>query len=167
MATRAIQGEASASPAMPLDLILSAIPSLPRPLLSRLTARLIEHMDEMDGDPDAEQTSDEGEPDFITKAPSGGPGCLISDPDYGAEDMGEDCRGGDVCEDYRPIADPQAYDQHRNRIRHTRTYLARRIDCRRWGGTILEDRRLFQEPSVPSKRQLLRRKRGMPRRPRG
>lgn len=41
------------SPA-PLDLLLAAIPSLPRPFLARLTARLIDRLDEVDGDPDLE-----------------------------------------------------------------------------------------------------------------
>lgn len=53
MASRATLGAASA-PTLPLDVLLSAIPSLPRPLLSRLTARLIEHLDQVDGDPDLE-----------------------------------------------------------------------------------------------------------------
>lgn len=52
MASRAIDfGRASA---LPLDTLLAAIPSLPRPLLSRLVQRAIEHMDEQDGDPDIE-----------------------------------------------------------------------------------------------------------------
>jgi hypothetical protein len=69
MATRFIEGGASA-PSVPLDLLLSAIPSLPRPILSRLTARLIEQMDALDGDPDLEEddwpggnVEDEGEPE--------------------------------------------------------------------------------------------------------
>lgn len=33
----------------PLDMLLSAIPTLPRPLLARLVARAIEHMDEHGG----------------------------------------------------------------------------------------------------------------------
>lgn len=56
--------------AVPLSLILNAMPSLPRPLLSRLVANLIERLDEMDGDPDREDddhgggnVEDEGEPD--------------------------------------------------------------------------------------------------------
>ena len=40
--------------ALPLEAMLSAIPSLPRPILARLTAHLIERMDELDGDPDLE-----------------------------------------------------------------------------------------------------------------
>jgi hypothetical protein len=92
MATRA------ATPAVPLDLFLSTLPSYPRPVLARLTARLIDHLDEVDGDPDLEEDNedcghDEGEPDF-RKRPRhrrnfSGPGCNISDPDYGAEDVGE------------------------------------------------------------------------------
>jgi hypothetical protein len=58
MATRLHQGAASAAPTLPLDLLLSAIPSLPRPLLSRLTMRLIEHLDEMDADPDLADSHD-------------------------------------------------------------------------------------------------------------
>jgi hypothetical protein len=37
-----------------LDVLLSSIPSFPRPVLSRLTARLIDRLDELDGDPDLE-----------------------------------------------------------------------------------------------------------------
>ncbi len=42
------------SEALPLEALLGAIPSLPRPLLSRLTERLIERMDELEDDPDLE-----------------------------------------------------------------------------------------------------------------
>jgi len=77
MATRAHEPQ-------PLDVLLSTIPSLPRPVLARLTTRLIEHLDEIDGDPDFEQTRDEGEPDFNRyrrhRKNQGGPGCQISDP---------------------------------------------------------------------------------------
>lgn len=52
MATRA------PTPAQPLDALLAAIPSLPRPVLSRLTARLVDRLDEMDGDPDLEPEED-------------------------------------------------------------------------------------------------------------
>lgn len=44
--------------ALPLSLALSVIPSLPRPLLSRLVARAIERLDELDGDPDLEDCGD-------------------------------------------------------------------------------------------------------------
>lgn len=55
------QGGASASPALPLDVLLSSIASLPRPILSRLTARMIDRMDELDGDPDLEPEQDQCE----------------------------------------------------------------------------------------------------------
>ena len=42
----------------PLELALTVIPSLPRPILARIVARAIERLDEIDGDPDAEQTGD-------------------------------------------------------------------------------------------------------------
>ncbi|WP_324748799.1 hypothetical protein SH591_08760 [Sphingomonas sp. LY54] len=44
----------------PLDALLAAIPSLPRPVLARLVARSIERMDEMDGDPDLEDDDPAG-----------------------------------------------------------------------------------------------------------
>jgi hypothetical protein len=51
-----------------LEVLLSALPSLPRSLLARLTARMIERLDEMDGDPELEDddpgggnVEDEGE----------------------------------------------------------------------------------------------------------
>lgn len=42
----------------PLDALLAVLPSMPRPILTRLTARLIERLDELDGDPDLEETGD-------------------------------------------------------------------------------------------------------------
>jgi|GEM_PF-6857696 len=52
MASRALQPVQAA----PLDVLLSAIPSLPRAVLARLTDRLIEQMDRMDPDPDIEDS---------------------------------------------------------------------------------------------------------------
>ena len=58
MATRPQQqGGASALPDM--RLALAVIPSLPRPLLSRLVQRAIERTSEIDGDPDLEVTDTE------------------------------------------------------------------------------------------------------------
>ena len=48
------------STTLPLDVLLSMIPSLPRAALSRLTERAIDRMDEMDGDADLED-DDPGE----------------------------------------------------------------------------------------------------------
>lgn len=61
--------------APPLDVMLSVIPSLPRPILARLTARMIDRMDELDGDPDLEDADEDrcaaGE-DLIAGGPAGG-----------------------------------------------------------------------------------------------
>ncbi len=81
----------------PLDVVLSAIPSLPRALLARLVERAIECLDEMDGDPDLEDDDPAGQADedgINTGIPIvveqglslHGPGCPWSDP------REEDCR---------------------------------------------------------------------------
>lgn len=54
MASRALR----ALPAASLDQMLAAIPSLPRPVLSRLVSRMIDHLDELDGDTDLEPEVD-------------------------------------------------------------------------------------------------------------
>jgi hypothetical protein len=81
--------------ALPLDAMLATIPSLPRPILSRLVARMIERMDEIDPDSDIEDNGDEldgsmAEDDFHSQDASwlGFPGCPIGDP---PEDDSEDC----------------------------------------------------------------------------
>lgn len=74
--------------AAPLDVVLSAIPSLPRALLARLVERAIECLDEMEPDPDVELNGDEtdhsgGEDDCdptCERIRGLGPGCLLSDP---------------------------------------------------------------------------------------
>jgi hypothetical protein len=61
MATHAHDfGRASA---LPLSAVLGAIPSYPRSMIERLVARLIDHLDEQDGDPDLEPNGDEFEED--------------------------------------------------------------------------------------------------------
>lgn len=49
---------APAHDATQLDVLLASVPSLPRALLSRLTARMIDRMAELDGDPDLEPDED-------------------------------------------------------------------------------------------------------------
>jgi hypothetical protein len=44
-------------------MLLAALPSLPRAELARLTERLIDQMDMLDGDPDLEVTSEDDEPE--------------------------------------------------------------------------------------------------------
>jgi hypothetical protein len=86
---------ATSAPALPLDVLLGTLPSLPRPILARITARMIETLDEMDRDPDREPDddcgSDEGEPDFRRarrhRRNQSGPGCAISDSDYSVDDL--------------------------------------------------------------------------------
>lgn len=44
-----------------VSLVLATIPSLPRAALARLTDRMIDRMDEIDGDPDMEETREDWE----------------------------------------------------------------------------------------------------------
>lgn len=110
MATRAIGGASAPPPTVPLDVLLSAIPSLPRPLLSRLTARMIERLDEIDGDPDLEPAGDEEDGNGVEDEPCAwfvsprGPGCPFSDPDYGAEDCGELASWPNPTGDFAPLS---------------------------------------------------------------
>jgi len=72
---------------LPVDLLLGAIPSLPRKTLDRLVERAIAQLDELDGDPDLELNGDEHDGSnaedevlhFYHYAGKQGPGCLISD----------------------------------------------------------------------------------------
>lgn len=81
--------------ALPLDIALTVIPSLPRAALERLVQRAIDHMDALDGDTDVEPEETDhtnGEDDFYL-APTGmGPGCPYADCDLGVDDGMEDDR---------------------------------------------------------------------------
>lgn len=44
---------------LPIEAVLSAIPQLPRPALNRLVARMIDRLDDIDGDPDLEPDADD------------------------------------------------------------------------------------------------------------
>lgn len=76
-----------AAATLPLDLALDVIPSLPRPLLARMVARMIDRLDELDGDTDLEPNGDEqdhsgGEDDCdpsLVRLRGLGPGCPIAD----------------------------------------------------------------------------------------
>ena len=48
--------------ALPLNLLLSTLPSLPRPMLARLVTAAIDQMDELDGDADLEDDDPAGDP---------------------------------------------------------------------------------------------------------
>lgn len=81
-----------------LDAMLTALPSWPRPVLTRLVARMIERLDELDGDPDVELNGDEldgsmAEDDFHHQHANwlGYPG----DPDDAEDDLEDCCAAGD------------------------------------------------------------------------
>jgi hypothetical protein len=64
---------APAYDATPLDVLLASVPSLPRAILSRLTARMIDRMDELDGNVVGYRRLSEGEP---VQHPSAGRGTV-------------------------------------------------------------------------------------------
>lgn len=71
--------------ALSLSAVLGAIPSYPRPVIERLVSRLIEYLDDQDGDPDADENDAEDAFAFSQTATFyltdyRGPGCPISDP---------------------------------------------------------------------------------------
>lgn len=59
---------APAYDATPLDVLLASVPSLPRAILARLTARMIERLDELDGDPEMEDDDPAGADDDLGEA---------------------------------------------------------------------------------------------------
>lgn len=172
-------GRASALPSAAL--LESAIRRLSRDALAGLCEQLIDRLDAMDPDPDLEANGDEldgnnAEDDFGDHGCNVGPyaaaGCPIADPDAAVDDgpcdePTQDREPDDFAERF---ADPEALEAHRRRIQQTRCYpLKRRYRDFRSGMVMSETyaHELFYEPTVPTKRQLLRRKRGVPRRPRG
>ena len=131
--------------------------------------QLIDLLDQMDGDVDLEPSGDEldgsmGEDDFCRNVVyAAGPGCPIADPDYGGEELGE------LDNFYEPeFSDPAAYRDQILRIHALRCYPIRtqRREGRAVRSCILRHQ-LIDDPTVPTKRQIMRRKRGVPRRPRG
>ena len=83
-----------------LQAALAIIPSLPRPLLDRLTQRMIDRLDQIDEADGHEPNGDEldgtgGEDDFCRQHSWGfdGPGCPLSDP--GEDDLEDSCSAAD------------------------------------------------------------------------
>lgn len=79
--------------ALPLSAVLASIPSYPRPVVERLIASMIDHLDDEDGDPDLEDATnaeDEGTTPAARQwcAAGGYPGCPVSDP--GGGDVGDE-----------------------------------------------------------------------------
>lgn len=55
--------------ALPLSAVLASIPSYPRAVIERLVARMIDHLDQWDGDPDLESNGDEDDTSFAVDEP--------------------------------------------------------------------------------------------------
>jgi hypothetical protein len=75
---------------LPADIALAIIPSLPRAQLEHLVQRLVDRLDEEDGDPDVEDaldTEDDVLTDFARQAGNDGPGCRIADSDFAVDDL--------------------------------------------------------------------------------
>jgi hypothetical protein len=73
--------------------VLTSIPSYPRPVIERLVAKLIEHLDAQDGDPELEgDPLNEGEPAFDAQSRAMANEHPGTDPNCDAEedDPGED-----------------------------------------------------------------------------
>lgn len=76
---------------LPIDIALSLIPSLPRAHLEQLVQRLVDGLDEQDGDPDLEDATD-AEDDFSLSdqalcSRDTGPGCVLADQDLAVDDQ--------------------------------------------------------------------------------
>lgn len=140
----ASQPNTGGAAALPLSLIAQAVPKLSRHDLEALTERLIDALDFLDGDPDLEDSDDDTAADDWP---------CDEDFDHEPEDYGDE------------FADPAVRVEHRQRIRRERC-------TPQWSRYSVAGRpqivgyRLFREPQVPTKRQLFRRKRGVPRLPR-
>jgi len=149
--------------------------------LAGFVAVAIDLLDAADGDPDLELNGDEldgmgAEDDFgVQRAPLHleGPGCPLADPDMAADDQGCD----DIDQDLEPeecpeeFSDPAVRARHRRRIQRTRCIRRYRIRRHSLTGEIMSRevaRYELDEWRVPSltRRSLLKRKRGVPRRPR-
>ncbi len=144
-----------------------------RTQLEGFVAIAIDLMDLADGDADIEANGDEldgtaGEDDFYPHSNwRGEPGCPISDPDKGVDD---EPHGDREWEPYgHEFSEPEVRVMQRTRIRKTRCHPQYR-QYRGWSDGAMKTEvvkyHLRAFPSVPSRRQLLTRKRGMPKRPR-
>lgn len=122
--------------------LLGTIATLDRAVLEEWIEAAIARLDALDGDPDLEDDDPAGDP-------------LDAGEVDGIDELGD------------TFSDPAYYREQRARIRGERCFPIER----RWrehGRVRVEiaGYELMQEPRVPSRRQLLRRRRGMPRSPR-
>jgi hypothetical protein len=164
--------------------LLRSLAEQGRPALESFIEAAIGVLDVIDGDPDFEDATD-AEDDFNLSKQAigyteGVPGCPVADSDYGIEDQPQD-EESDLTPDYGidqttclPDAMVIASDREASRPHLDRI---RRVSCiplyRRWyDGRARQERReidryaLILPPIAPNRRQLLTRKRGVPRRPR-
>lgn len=164
--------------------LLRSLADQGRPALESFIEAAIAALDAIDGDPDQEDATD-AEDDFRLSSEAirntrGVPGCPVADCDHGVEDVAQD-EESDLTPDYGldqteclPCAlvmasDREASRPHRDRIRRARCI----PNYRRWRDWRTgQERReidgyeLILPPIAPTRRQLLKRKRGVPRRPR-
>ena len=129
---------------------------------------LIDILDEIDGDPDLEDATDlEDDFAFSRRAQQVhrtlGPGCPLSDPDKAIDDDGCDDINDDREEEWPEgeFSDPEARAEHLRRIRQTRC-TPKMVERYDWNQRrrLLEVSvyRLNDDPYVPTRRQLLRRR---------
>lgn len=162
------------APALPIHLLAQAVPMLTRHELAALTERLIDALDSMEGDLDLEPNGDEldgstAEDDYGATANMhtwSHAGCPIADPDQACDDHACDGETDSEPDDYADqFADPIARAEQRKRIQRQRSLpVWSRYSVRGQRERIGHE--LIIEPAVPTRRQLLRRKRGVPRHPR-
>lgn len=164
--------------------LLRSLAEQGRPALESFIEAAITALDVLDGDPDSENATDAEDdfnlsPEAIANT-SDVPGCPVADSDYGIEDQPQD-EESDLTPDYGidqttrlPDAmvitsDREASRPHRDRIRRT-SCVPRYVRWYDWHAR--QERRkidryeLLLPPIAPNRRQLLHRKRGVPRRPR-
>ena len=154
----------------PAPAVMRILGRFDRPTLEAFLAVAIDLLDTLDGDPDTEDDDPAGQcdEDGVNTRDNGSVAFAPDDlecgltPDWGINQT-------------KPLAaaivievDQEGMQAHRDRIRATRCVPEYQRD---WRTEKLEpstcDFILVNEPTVPTKRQLLKRKRGVPRQPRG
>ena len=110
---------------VPLAAVLATIQTLPRPVLARLTVSLIEQLDAIDGDADAEPDDEDacvaGDDPIASNAALGHEGDRIGDDDAEVGSVPEGISGGVVISDDQDEDDgPAIWRVHRDRIRAAR-----------------------------------------------
>lgn len=162
MATAYLRAESA--PAYPMNLP-------PRAAIEAAVETLLSVLDTLDGDPDAEDAT--GLEDDFTVHASDGPGCPIADAGEEDDDSKDPSDEGEPEQAVEwAFADADAYGDQVRRIRRTRCFPRTRLHRVLERSGFIRERHveagflLLNEPKVPSKRTLLRARRGMLKRPR-